>query len=127
MDINRGVLKPLDIKIQIASVYNYNRMKNIVSEYLPDYIFHAAAYKHVPLMENSPQEAIRTNILGTYNMCKLADEFNIKKFVLVSSDKAVRPTNVMGATKRYAEMIIQHFDKQSRSKILLFQYSLSSV
>ncbi|MGD9964616.1 MAG: polysaccharide biosynthesis protein [Candidatus Izemoplasmatales bacterium] len=115
MDINRGVLKPLDIKIQIASVYNYNRMKHIVSEYLPDYIFHAAAYKHVPLMENSPQEAIRTNILGTYNMCKLANEFNIKKFVLVSSDKAVRPTNVMGATKRYAEMIIQHFDKHSKT------------
>ena len=113
LEINRGVIKPINIITQIASVYNYKRMKDIFSEYRPDYIFHAAAYKHVPLMENSPQEAIRTNILGTENMCKLANEFNVKKFVLVSSDKAVRPTNVMGATKRYAEMLIEHYDKLS--------------
>ncbi|MDY0024226.1 MAG: nucleoside-diphosphate sugar epimerase/dehydratase [Candidatus Izemoplasmatales bacterium] len=119
MEINLEYSKekklPTDIIIQIASVYNYNRMKSIVSDYSPDYIFHAAAYKHVPLMEASALEAIRTNILGTYNMCKLADEFKVKKFVLVSSDKAVRPTNVMGATKRYAEMLIQHFNHLSET------------
>ncbi len=119
MEINldiakRSDFKP-DIKVQIASVYNYTRMKTIIENYLPDYIFHAAAYKHVPLMEDSAMEAIRTNILGTYNMCRLADEFKVKKFVLVSSDKAVRPTNVMGATKRYAEMLIQHFSKTSKT------------
>lgn len=98
------------VTVQIGSVYNYDRMDNIISDYLPDYIFHAAAYKHVPLMEGSAMEAVRTNILGTYNICKLADKYKVKKFVLVSSDKAVRPTNIMGATKRYAEMLIQHFD-----------------
>ncbi|MFA7075965.1 MAG: nucleoside-diphosphate sugar epimerase/dehydratase [Candidatus Izemoplasmatales bacterium] len=115
IEFSTGRLRPLEIKMQIASVYNYHRMKDIVSDYLPNYIFHAAAYKHVPLMEGSATEAIRTNILGTYNMCKLADEFKVEKFVLVSSDKAVRPTNVMGATKRYAEMLIQHFDKLSKT------------
>ncbi len=107
--------KKPDITIQIASVYNYPRMKAIMAKFLPDYIFHAAAYKHVPLMEASAVEAVRTNILGTHNMCKLANKFNVKKFVLVSSDKAVRPTNVMGATKRYAEMLIQCFDKMSET------------
>ena len=119
MEINLDIAKKIDfkpdIKVQIASVYNYSRMKTIIENYLPDYIFHAAAYKHVPLMEGSAMEAIRTNILGTYNMCRLADEFKVKKFVLVSSDKAVRPTNVMGATKRYAEMLIQHFSKISKT------------
>lgn len=107
--------KGIELNTQIASVYNYKRMDDIVSGFKPDYIFHAAAYKHVPLMESSSQEAIRTNILGTYNMCKLADKYDVKKFVLVSSDKAVRPTNVMGATKRYAEMLIQHFNKISET------------
>jgi len=118
-DLRFKVLKDqennVELKIQIASVYNYRRMKNILVEFQPDIIFHAAAYKHVPLMEDSPMEAVRTNILGTYNMCKLADEFKVKKFVLVSSDKAVRPTNVMGATKRFAEMIVQSFNRVSNT------------
>ncbi len=105
----------VELKVQIASVYNYRRMKNIFVEFEPEIVFHAAAYKHVPLMEGSPMEAVRTNVLGTYNMCKLADEFKVKKFVLVSSDKAVRPTNVMGATKRFAEMIIQSFNRLSET------------
>jgi FlaA1/EpsC-like NDP-sugar epimerase len=115
MDFIKRIDNKIKINVQIASVYNYSRMKSIISSYLPDYIFHAAAYKHVPLMEGSSMEAVRTNILGTYNVCKLADEFNVNKFVLVSSDKAVRPTNAMGATKRYAEMLIQHFEKISKT------------
>jgi FlaA1/EpsC-like NDP-sugar epimerase len=107
--------KKIELKIQIASVYNYLRMETIMSDFLPDYIFHAAAYKHVPLMEASAVEAVRTNILGTYNLCDLANRYNVKKLVLVSSDKAVRPTNVMGATKRYAEMLIQCFDNTSET------------
>jgi FlaA1/EpsC-like NDP-sugar epimerase len=115
IDFNKHIENKIDITLQIASVYNYQRMEKIVSEYLPDYIFHAAAYKHVPLMEGSPAEAVRTNVLGTYNMCKLADLYKVKKIVLVSSDKAVRPTNIMGATKRFAEMIIQSFSQKSNT------------
>ncbi|MFU8787122.1 MAG: polysaccharide biosynthesis protein [Candidatus Izemoplasmataceae bacterium] len=105
--------KPLNLKVLIGSVYNYERLEQVFKMYKPDIVFHAAAYKHVPLMEDSPQEAIRTNVLGTYNTAKLAHTYQVNHFVLVSSDKAVRPTNIMGATKRYAELIIQHFDEQS--------------
>ena len=115
MDFSKHIENKIEIVVQIASVYNCSRMDGIISSFMPDYIFHAAAYKHVPLMEGSAKEAIRTNVLGTYNVCKLAHKYNVKKFVLVSSDKAVRPTNVMGATKRYAEMLIQHFNKISET------------
>ena len=84
-----------------------------MKQYHPDYVYHAAAYKHVPLMEDSPAEAIRTNVIGTYNVARLSDKYKVKKMVLVSTDKAVRPTNVMGATKRFAEMIIQHYAAES--------------
>lgn len=97
----------------IGSTYNMTRMEQVIKKYKPDYIYHAAAYKHVPLMEDSPVEAIRTNVLGTYNVAKLADKYKVKKMVLVSTDKAVRPTNVMGATKRFAETIIQYFAEKS--------------
>jgi len=106
---------PVPLIVLIGSVYNYQRLKTIFETYQPSLVFHAAAYKHVPLMEDSAVEAVRTNILGTYNVCKLADHYQAKKFVLVSSDKAVRPTNVMGATKRFAEMIIQSFANQSKT------------
>ena len=103
-------------KVLIASVYNYERMYRIFDEFKPELVFHAAAYKHVPLMEDSAVEAVRTNVLGTYNISKLCSEFKVQKMVLVSSDKAVRPTNVMGATKRFAEMIIQYFNTISSTK-----------
>ncbi len=106
-------LKKILTIIQIGSVYNYERLKSVFTEYEPQIIFHAAAYKHVPLMEGSSIEAVRTNIIGTYNVCRLSDEFKSEKMVLVSSDKAVRPTNVMGATKRFAETIIQKFNRNS--------------
>lgn len=96
----------LSLKVIIGSVYHKKTLEEVFHKYKPSIIFHAAAYKHVPLMEDAPKEAIRTNILGTLNAADLAKKYKAKKFVLVSSDKAVRPTNIMGATKRYAELIL---------------------
>jgi FlaA1/EpsC-like NDP-sugar epimerase len=110
--------RKLNLSVYIGSVYNRERLKNIFEMIKPDLVFHAAAYKHVPLMEDSAVEAVRTNVIGTYNAASLSNEFNVKKFVLVSSDKAVRSTNVMGATKRYAELIIQ--EQQSHAKVTKF-------
>ena len=107
-------IKDIDLVTLIGSTYNEVRVEQIFKRYKPDYVYHAAAYKHVPLMEDSPAEAIRTNVIGTYNVAKMADKYKAKKMVLVSTDKAVRPTNVMGATKRFAEMIIQHFAADSK-------------
>lgn len=99
----------------IGSVRDYDRLNKMFESYKPQIIYHAAAHKHVPLMEDSPNEAIKNNCLGTYNMAKLADIYEAENFTLISTDKAVRPTNVMGATKRICEMIIQSFSKQSRN------------
>lgn len=92
-------IKKVNFKILIGSVYNYKRVDEIFNLFKPNIVFHAAAYKHVPLMEDSSKEAVRTNIIGTFNVCKLSDIYHVEKVVLVSSDKAVRPTNIMGATK----------------------------
>lgn len=105
--------KTLNLEVHIGSVYNYTRTKSIFEQVKPDLVFHAAAYKHVPLMEDSSVEAVRTNVLGTHNVAMLSQQYGVKKFVLVSSDKAVRSTNLMGATKRYAELVIQ--EQQSNS------------
>lgn len=109
-------IKDINLVTLIGSTYNEVRMEQIFKEYHPDYIYHAAAYKHVPLMEDSPAEAIRSNVIGTYNVARLADKYHSKKMVLVSTDKAVRPTNVMGATKRFAETIIQYYAEHSETK-----------
>lgn len=106
--------KGIHISTIIASTYNKERMNSVFSLYKPEIIYHAAAYKHVPLMENNPQEAIRTNVLGTYNVAEMANKYESEKMILVSTDKAVRPTNVMGATKRIAEMIMSHFKHVSK-------------
>lgn len=98
----------------IGSTYDEKTVERIFKKYHPDYVYHAAAYKHVPLMESSPIEAIRTNVIGTYNVAKIANQYKTKKMVLISTDKAVRPTNVMGATKRFAETIIQYFSSISK-------------
>ena len=108
-------IKDIELVTLIGSTYNETRVEQIIKKYKPDYIYHAAAYKHVPLMEDSPAEAIRTNVIGTYNVARMADKYGVKKMVLVSTDKAVRPTNVMGATKRFAETIIQYFDSKSKN------------
>ena len=92
--------KNLDLEVIIASIRDKSRLKKIFDKYKPDLIFHAAAHKHVPLMENNPEEAIKNNVLGTLNVAECADEFNLEKFVFISTDKAVNPTNIMGATKR---------------------------
>ncbi|HNX16573.1 MAG TPA: polysaccharide biosynthesis protein, partial [Bacilli bacterium] len=105
---------PVDFEVLIGSVYNLDRLEGIFAKYRPNYIYHAAAYKHVPLMEDSPMEAIRTNVIGTYNVALLADKYQVTKMTLVSTDKAVRPTNTMGATKRFAETIIQYFASKSK-------------
>ena len=108
-------IKDINLVVLIGSTYNEFRIESIMKKYRPDYVYHAAAYKHVPLMEDSPAEAIRTNVIGTYNVAKFAGKYGVKKMVLVSTDKAVRPTNVMGATKRFAETIIQYFSDKSKT------------
>ena len=102
----------LDLVTLIGSVRNTHRINSIMQKYKPDIVFHAAAHKHVPLMEDSPNEAIKNNVMGTYKTAKAAAEVGVKKFVLISTDKAVNPTNIMGATKRICEMIIQSMERQ---------------
>lgn len=102
------------IEIRIGSVRDIERLQEIFEEFNPSSVFHAAAHKHVPLMEDSPYEAVKNNVLGTYNVCHCANEYGVKNFVLLSTDKAVNPTNVMGATKRIAELTVQHFSKISK-------------
>lgn len=103
----------LQIITLIGSVRDYDRLEKMFKDYKPQIIYHAAAHKHVPLMEDSPNEAIKNNCLGTFNVAKLADKYKAENFTLISTDKAVRPTNVMGATKRICEMIIQSYAKKS--------------
>lgn len=103
----------LDLVTLIASVRDKNRIEEIFEEYHPDIVYHAAAHKHVPLMEDSPNEAIKNNVMGTYNVASASNKYHVKKMVLISTDKAVRPTNVMGASKRICEIIIQAFAQLS--------------
>lgn len=110
------------IETLIASVRDKMRLDFIFKKYKPDIVFHAAAHKHVPLMENSPCEAIKNNVFGTYNVACCASEFNVKRFVLISTDKAVNPTNVMGASKRLCEMIIQTMQKYSKTEFVAVRF-----
>ena len=105
----------LDIEVLIGSVRDQKRIMDIFEKYRPDIVFHAAAHKHVPLMEGSPAEAVKNNIFGTYNVALAADRFEAQKMVLISTDKAVNPTNVMGASKRVCELIIEMFGKKSKT------------
>lgn len=106
----------LNLVTIIASVRDYFRMNQIFKKYKPQVVFHAAAHKHVPLMENNPMEAIKNNVVGTFNMATLSLSNNVQKFVMISTDKAVNPTNVMGASKRCCEMIVQFFAQQKDCK-----------
>lgn len=106
-ELKRKYSNDLKLHVEIASIRDRNKIDNIFAEYLPDIVFHAAAHKHVPLMEDCPDEAIKNNIFGTYNIVQAADRYHVRKFIMISTDKAVNPTNVMGATKRFCEMILQ--------------------
>ncbi len=106
----------------IASVRDKKRIEQIFETYHPYLVFHAAAHKHVPLMENSPLEAIKNNVFGTYNVVNTCDKYNVKRFVLISTDKAVNPTNIMGATKRLCEMIVQAKDKVSSTEFVAVRF-----
>lgn len=110
------------IEAIVASVREKERLNEIFEEFRPYLVFHAAAHKHVPLMETSPLEAIKNNVFGTYNVVNCADEYNVKRFVLISTDKAVNPTNVMGATKRLCEMIIQAKNKVSKTEFVAVRF-----
>ena len=112
----------IDLKVLIASVRDEHKMDKIFEQYKPEIVFHAAAHKHVPLMEDSPCEAIKNNVFGTQNVVNLSDKYNVKKFVLISTDKAVNPTNIMGATKRCCEMIVQTKNKTSKTEFVAVRF-----
>lgn len=115
-------LPNLNLVTLIGSVRDLGRMESLFETYKPEIVFHAAAHKHVPLMEQSPNEAIKNNVLGTYNTAKCADKYGVKRFVLISTDKAVNPTSLMGATKRICEMIIQTFGKRSKTEFVAVRF-----
>ncbi len=124
-DIQQELLREhpeLDLVVLIGSVRDENRIDSIFEQYRPEIIYHAAAHKHVPLMEDSPNEAIKNNVLGTYNMVLMADRWKAKKFVQISTDKAVNPTNIMGASKRICEMIIQTYNKESDTEYVAVRF-----
>ena len=111
----KRALPDLNLVTLIGSVRNTNRINDVMRTYHPDIVFHAAAHKHVPLMEDSPNEAIKNNVLGTYKTAVAAAKHGVKKFVLISTDKAVNPTNIMGASKRLCEMVVQMMDRRSEN------------
>lgn len=112
----------LDLVVLIASVRNAHRIDTIFENYRPEIVYHAAAHKHVPLMEDSPNEAIKNNVFGTYTTAQAADRYGVLRFVLISTDKAVNPTNVMGASKRICEMIIQMMNQRSRTDFVAVRF-----
>lgn len=112
----------LNIKVLIASVTDRKILEKIFYEYKPEVVFHAAAHKHVPLMEDNPAQAIKNNVFGTLNVVECADKYCVKKFVMISTDKAVNPTNIMGASKRICEMIIQGMEKQSETEFVAVRF-----
>ncbi len=112
----------LNLKVLIGSIRDKKRLDTIFSKYKPEVVFNAAAHKHVPLMEESPGEAIKNNVFGTLNLAESADKFGVKRFVMISTDKAVNPTNVMGASKRICEMIVQAMDKVSKTEFVAVRF-----
>ena len=112
----------LDLVVLIGSVRNTLRVEEIFREYRPDIVYHAAAHKHVPLMEDSPNEAIKNNVFGTLKVAAAADRYGVGKFVMISTDKAVNPTNIMGASKRICEMVIQNMNRKSRTEYVAVRF-----
>ena len=112
----------LHLETLIGSVRNTRRVNSVIEKYRPAVIFHAAAHKHVPLMEDSPNEAIKNNVEGTYKVAQAAAKYGVKKFVLISTDKAVNPTNIMGASKRLCEMVVQMMNRQSDTDFVAVRF-----
>lgn len=112
----------LHLEVLIGSVRNTKRIESVMELYRPDLVYHAAAHKHVPLMEDSPNEAIKNNVFGTFKTARAADKYGVKKFVLISTDKAVNPTNIMGASKRMCEMIVQTFGRYSDTEYVAVRF-----
>lgn len=112
----------LDLETLIGSVRNTHRINSIMEKYRPDIVYHAAAHKHVPLMEDSPNEAIKNNVFGTYKTACAADKYGVKRFILISTDKAVNPTNIMGASKRLCEMVIQTLNNRSETEFVAVRF-----
>ncbi len=124
-DIQQELLRKypeLNLVVLIASVRNTNRIRSIFATYRPQIVYHAAAHKHVPLMETSPNEAIKNNVMGTYKTAQAADQYGVEKFVLISTDKAVNPTNIMGASKRICEMVIQMMNQNSKTNFVAVRF-----
>lgn len=112
----------IEFSTEIADIQDAQKMMSIMSKYHPDVVYHAAAHKHVPLMERNPEEAIKNNVIGTMNVAKAASKYGVDTFVMISTDKAVNPTSVMGATKRLAEMIVQDMDRNSETKFVAVRF-----
>ncbi|MGD6831887.1 polysaccharide biosynthesis protein [Sutcliffiella halmapala] len=122
MELRSTYNEAFTILTEIADIQDRDKMFTIMEKYQPDVVYHAAAHKHVPLMERNPEEAVKNNIFGTKNVAEAADTFGVGTFVLVSSDKAVNPTNVMGATKRFAEMVVQQLAQESQTKFVAVRF-----
>ena len=114
--------RDVPLEVCIASVRDSKKVDALFAHYRPQVVFHAAAHKHVPLMEDAPEEAVKNNVFGTYNVTLSADKYGTERFVLISTDKAVNPTNVMGATKRLCEMIVQAFGQKSKTKFVAVRF-----
>ena len=121
MELNR-TCPDLNLEVLIGSVRNTARLDFVLDKYRPELVFHAAAHKHVPLMEDSPNEAIKNNVFGTYKMAQAAVKYGVKRFVLISTDKAVNPTNIMGASKRLCEMVVQMMNRQSDTEFVAVRF-----
>lgn len=112
----------MDLSVLIGSIRDRDRLHEVFTKYKIDVVFHAAAHKHVPLMEDSPKEAVKNNVFGTLNLALEASAAGVSRFVMISTDKAVNPTNIMGATKRLCEMIVQAMDKQSKTEFVAVRF-----
>lgn len=121
-ELKRKYKNKINLDVEIASIRDKNKVDKLFSEKHIDVVFHAAAHKHVPLMETNPEEAVKNNVFGTLNVVKASDKYNVEKFIQISTDKAVNPTNIMGATKRICEMIIQLMDKASKTKFTAVRF-----
>jgi FlaA1/EpsC-like NDP-sugar epimerase len=121
-ELHQSYGEQLELKVEIASIQEKEKMFRLMERYRPNIIFHAAAHKHVPLMEACPEEAIQNNIFGTYNLVRAAVRYEVEKFVLISTDKAVNPTSIMGASKRFCEMILQSMKEESKTEFVTVRF-----